>query len=186
MSADRGAAAAQRRRAGLQRGGDDRAGSTPLSRRRSPDSPSSWCSSMTARPTGRPAELAELAGADPRVKVICLSRNFGHQTALTAGLDHASGRRVVMLDADLQDPPELIPDAARPLAGRLRRRLRRARAARGRVALQARHSPLVLQAVRLARIGRAPAATRATSGCSTAGRSTRCCRCASATASCAG
>ena len=46
---------------------------------------------------------------DPRVRVVQLSRNFGHQTALTAGLDHARGDAVVMLDADLQDPPELIP-----------------------------------------------------------------------------
>jgi glycosyltransferase involved in cell wall biosynthesis len=53
--------------------------------------------------------LAGLAGEDPRVRVIFLSRNFGHQTALTAGLDHAAGNVVVMLDADLQDPPELIP-----------------------------------------------------------------------------
>jgi dolichol-phosphate mannosyltransferase len=53
--------------------------------------------------------LASLADEDPRVRVIFLSRNFGHQTALTAGLDHASGNVVVMLDADLQDPPELIP-----------------------------------------------------------------------------
>ena len=41
--------------------------------------------------------------------MVYLSRNFGHQTALTAGLDHARGDAVVMLDADLQDPPELIP-----------------------------------------------------------------------------
>jgi polyisoprenyl-phosphate glycosyltransferase len=53
--------------------------------------------------------LAELAEADSRVKVITLSRNFGHQAALTAGLEHATGDAVVMLDADLQDPPELIP-----------------------------------------------------------------------------
>jgi glycosyltransferase involved in cell wall biosynthesis len=52
--------------------------------------------------------LASLADEDPRVRVVFLSRNFGHQTALTAGLDHASGNVVVMLDADLQDPPELI------------------------------------------------------------------------------
>ena len=58
---------------------------------------------------GSAAALGRLAGADPRVKVVYLSRNFGHQTALTAGLDHASGNAVVMLDADLQDPPELIP-----------------------------------------------------------------------------
>jgi polyisoprenyl-phosphate glycosyltransferase len=55
-----------------------------------------------------PQLLAELAERDPRVRVIELSRNFGHQTALTAGLDHARGDAVVMLDADLQDPPELI------------------------------------------------------------------------------
>ena len=52
--------------------------------------------------------LAELAAADPRVKVVTLSRNFGHQTAITAGLDHASGDVVVMIDSDLQDPPELV------------------------------------------------------------------------------
>jgi dolichol-phosphate mannosyltransferase len=56
-----------------------------------------------------PAILSELAANDPRVHVVFLSRNFGHQTALTAGLDHARGDAVVMLDADLQDPPELIP-----------------------------------------------------------------------------
>jgi dolichol-phosphate mannosyltransferase len=53
--------------------------------------------------------LDRLAATDPRVHVVYLSRNFGHQTALTAGLDHARGDAVVMLDADLQDPPELIP-----------------------------------------------------------------------------
>jgi dolichol-phosphate mannosyltransferase len=58
---------------------------------------------------GSPMKLTQLAGSDPRVRVVQLSRNFGHQTALTAGLDHASGDPVVMLDADLQDPPELIP-----------------------------------------------------------------------------
>jgi dolichol-phosphate mannosyltransferase len=57
-----------------------------------------------------PALLAEIAERDPRVHVVELSRNFGHQTALTAGLDHARGNAVVMIDADLQDPPELIPE----------------------------------------------------------------------------
>ena len=52
--------------------------------------------------------LAEIAREDSRVRVISLSRNFGHQTAITAGLDHARGNVVVMIDADLQDPPELI------------------------------------------------------------------------------
>jgi dolichol-phosphate mannosyltransferase len=58
---------------------------------------------------GCPAAMDQLAASDPRVRVVYLSRNFGHQTALTAGLDHARGDAVVMLDADLQDPPELIP-----------------------------------------------------------------------------
>jgi glycosyltransferase involved in cell wall biosynthesis len=58
---------------------------------------------------GTPALLTEIASQDPRVKVVTLSRNFGHQMAITAGLDHASGDAVVMIDADLQDPPELIP-----------------------------------------------------------------------------
>jgi glycosyltransferase involved in cell wall biosynthesis len=53
--------------------------------------------------------LDRLASNDPRVHVVLLSRNFGHQTALTAGLDHARGDAIVMLDSDLQDPPELIP-----------------------------------------------------------------------------
>src|ERR1700761_4790369 len=57
---------------------------------------------------GSPIALERLAANDPRVRVVYLSRNFGHQTALTAGLDHAGGDAVVMLDADLQDPPELI------------------------------------------------------------------------------
>ncbi len=58
---------------------------------------------------GSAAVLDHLSRSDPRVHVVFLSRNFGHQTALTAGLDHARGNAVVMLDADLQDPPELIP-----------------------------------------------------------------------------
>jgi glycosyltransferase involved in cell wall biosynthesis len=57
---------------------------------------------------GSSVQLETLAAGDPRVRVVYLSRNFGHQTALTAGLDHARGDAVVMLDADLQDPPELI------------------------------------------------------------------------------
>jgi glycosyltransferase involved in cell wall biosynthesis len=57
---------------------------------------------------GSTVALERLAAADPRVRVVFLSRNFGHQTALTAGLDHAEGDAIVMLDADLQDPPELI------------------------------------------------------------------------------
>jgi glycosyltransferase involved in cell wall biosynthesis len=47
---------------------------------------------------------------DPRLKVLELSRNFGHPAAITAGLDNARGEVVVLMDADLQDPPEIIPD----------------------------------------------------------------------------
>ena len=54
------------------------------------------------------AILRRLQQADPRVRVISLSRNFGHQYAVTAGLDHASGDAVCVIDADLQDPPEVI------------------------------------------------------------------------------
>jgi polyisoprenyl-phosphate glycosyltransferase len=57
-----------------------------------------------------PSLMADLANEDDRVRVLELSRNFGHQAALTAGLDHASGNAIVMLDSDLQDPPELIVD----------------------------------------------------------------------------
>lgn len=55
------------------------------------------------------AILKEMASADTRVKYLDLSRNFGHQPALTAGLEHASGLAVISMDCDLQDPPELIP-----------------------------------------------------------------------------
>jgi len=55
-----------------------------------------------------PALLKELAAAEPRYKVLSLSRNFGHQMAITAGLDRASGDAVVVMDADLQDPPEVV------------------------------------------------------------------------------
>jgi dolichol-phosphate mannosyltransferase len=56
--------------------------------------------------------LLELRGVDSRVKVVSLSRNFGHQIALSAGLDFAAGSAVVTIDGDLQDPPELIPEMA--------------------------------------------------------------------------
>jgi dolichol-phosphate mannosyltransferase len=53
--------------------------------------------------------LAELQLFDPRIRVLLLSRNFGHQIAVTAGLEEAAGAAVVIIDADLQDPPEVIP-----------------------------------------------------------------------------
>ncbi len=62
----------------------------------------------------RTAEILAAARArDPRIKFINLARNFGKELAMTAGLDHANGRAVVPLDADLQDPPELIADFVR-------------------------------------------------------------------------
>jgi polyisoprenyl-phosphate glycosyltransferase len=54
--------------------------------------------------------LRELQATDRRVRVVRLSRNFGHQIAITAGLEHASGDAVVIIDADLQDPPEVIAE----------------------------------------------------------------------------
>jgi glycosyltransferase involved in cell wall biosynthesis len=54
--------------------------------------------------------LHELRHSDPRVVIVDLSRNFGKEIALTAGIDHARGDTVVVIDADLQDPPELIPE----------------------------------------------------------------------------
>jgi dolichol-phosphate mannosyltransferase len=54
--------------------------------------------------------VREFAAADGRVRGIRFARNFGHQAAVTAGLDAARGRAVVIIDADLQDPPELIPE----------------------------------------------------------------------------
>ena len=54
--------------------------------------------------------LEEIASKDSNVKVISFSRNFGHQAAVTAGLRETTGDAVVIIDADLQDPPELIPE----------------------------------------------------------------------------
>ncbi|AHJ67758.1 glycosyltransferase family 2 protein [Granulibacter bethesdensis] len=54
--------------------------------------------------------MQTLRRADPRISVVGLSRNFGKEIATTAGLDHARGQAVIVTDADLQDPPELIPE----------------------------------------------------------------------------
>ncbi|MFC4600217.1 glycosyltransferase family 2 protein [Cohnella hongkongensis] len=54
--------------------------------------------------------VRSICAGDSRVKLVEFSRNFGHQIAVTAGMDYASGRTVVLIDADLQDPPELIAD----------------------------------------------------------------------------
>ena len=54
--------------------------------------------------------LEKIAENNSNVKVISFSRNFGHQAAVTAGLKYVTGDAIVIIDADLQDPPELIPD----------------------------------------------------------------------------
>ncbi|MHB1311305.1 MAG: glycosyltransferase family 2 protein [Gemmatimonadaceae bacterium] len=54
--------------------------------------------------------LRAMAAADPQVRIVALSRNFGHQYALTAGLDAATGDAVAVIDGDLQDPPEVIAE----------------------------------------------------------------------------
>lgn len=58
---------------------------------------------------GTPEELGRLAVTDPRMRVVVLSRNFGHQAAITAGMDYVTGDVVVTMDGDLQDAPEEIP-----------------------------------------------------------------------------
>jgi glycosyltransferase involved in cell wall biosynthesis len=57
-----------------------------------------------------PEILGALQADDERIRVVRFSRNFGHQMAITAGLEHASGDAVAIIDADLQDPPEVIAD----------------------------------------------------------------------------
>ncbi len=56
------------------------------------------------------AMMIEMAAREPRYRVIAFSRNFGHQLAITAGVDRAEGEAVVVMDADLQDPPELVAE----------------------------------------------------------------------------
>jgi polyisoprenyl-phosphate glycosyltransferase len=53
--------------------------------------------------------VRSICQADPRAKMLTFSRNFGHQTAITAGMDYSSGAAVIIIDADLQDPPNIIP-----------------------------------------------------------------------------
>jgi len=57
-----------------------------------------------------PSIIRGICETDPTVRLIDFARNFGHQTAITAGMDYASGDAVVVIDADLQDPPEVIPE----------------------------------------------------------------------------
>jgi glycosyltransferase involved in cell wall biosynthesis len=57
--------------------------------------------------------MVDLGRRDPRIRAVRLSRNFGHQMAITAGLDHARGNAVIIMDADLQDPPEIVLEMAK-------------------------------------------------------------------------
>ena len=57
--------------------------------------------------------LRDLTAADAHAKAIMLAKNAGHQMAVSAGLDYASGDAIVIIDADLQDPPEVIPEMAK-------------------------------------------------------------------------
>ena len=59
---------------------------------------------------GSTGAIRELAKADPHIRPVIFARNFGHQIAVTAGLDYSRGDAVVIIDADLQDPPEVILD----------------------------------------------------------------------------
>lgn len=54
--------------------------------------------------------LKKICKNDTHCRLLCFSRNFGHQTAVTAGIDHCTGDAAIIIDADLQDPPEIIPD----------------------------------------------------------------------------
>ena len=71
-----------------------------------------------------PQVLDQLAAASDRVRVVHLSRNFGHQAAVQAGLAHARGDAVVLMDSDMQDAPEAIPRFLAAVARGLRRGLR--------------------------------------------------------------
>lgn len=62
---------------------------------------------------GSTDKIRELAAADERIRPVIFARNFGHQIAITAGWDYARGDAVVIIDADLQDPPEVILDLAK-------------------------------------------------------------------------
>jgi len=58
---------------------------------------------------GSPEIIRRLHEQDPRIRIVSFSKNFGHQIAITAGMDYAQGQAVVVIDSDLQDPPEVIP-----------------------------------------------------------------------------
>ena len=97
------------------------------------------------------AKILDLANRDPRVVGVALSRNHGHQLALSAGLTLCRGARILIIDADLQDPPELLPDMMALHGPGRRGRLRPARQPRGRDLVQAHDRRPVLPAAGAAR-----------------------------------
>jgi glycosyltransferase involved in cell wall biosynthesis len=66
--------------------------------------------------------IAEMSHRDRNVVAVRLARNFGHQIALSAGFDLCRGEKVLVIDADLQDPPELLPEMLRVMTGAARGR----------------------------------------------------------------
>jgi polyisoprenyl-phosphate glycosyltransferase len=74
------------------------------------DGPSEFVFVDDGSDDGSAAEVLGRRESDPRVKLVSFSRNFGHQVAISAGLDFATGKAMVIMDADLQDPPEVVPD----------------------------------------------------------------------------
>ena len=116
-----------------------------------------------------PELLDRIAATDPRVRVIHLSRNFGHQAALTAGLEHAVGRRRGDDRRRPAGPAGADPRDGRPVEPGRRRRLRGAQAARGRDRLQARHRLAGSTSCSTSSPRSTSSPTPATSACSTAG-----------------
>ena len=125
------------------------------------------------------------ARADKRYRLIKLSRNFGHQIAITVGLDHAAGQAVIVMDADLQDPPEVVLEMiARWKEGYDVVSAERA-SRQGESRFKRATADLFYRLIGAARRRRRRRATPATSGWSIAGRSTASSPCPSATGSCA-
>ena len=133
-----------------------------------------------------PTILDDLARLDPRIRVLHLSRPFGHQMAITAGLDHARGDAVVMIDGDLQDPPELIPELVETWRGGADIVVAKRRSRSGETRFKLATARWFYSIMgRLAQVDLEPERRRLPPHRPRA-RSTRCCACASARASCAG
>ena len=131
------------------------------------------------------AQMLQFAQRDPALVIVNLSRNHGHQLALSAGLHYCTGERVLILDADLQDPPELLPQMLALMEQGAdvvyaQRRSRQGDAWPKRLACAVFYRAL-------SRLSETPSrSTAATSG-SSPGACWRCfCKCPNATASCAG